>query len=419
MRVTLIVFTAAVLRSSLSAQAPAGVPPKPTLESSVAAVAYALRIDDGKLSGAGAPILETAISQADFVLIGEDHITREIPRFTAAVCDAMGASGGLSAVAFESSPAVADFVQESLASPDPFGKMTDLQKRYPDSTAVLGVKDENDLAAHCAGVAHRSGFRIWGLDQEFVGSAGWILARMVAAGPGPTARAAILQLQATERANEEEARKTGDPSKLFLFAVPAADLERAGAALEKDGNAATRAAFHQLTESREIYLENASGSSDSNARRARLMKHNFLAYYQAAGGPAKPQRVLLKFGDWHLYKGINPLHERDLGNFVAEFADGRNSTSLHIMVLGAKGTHALFTGYARPLKFEPFVMDQDDDYRWLKPVIDAQKTGSWTLYDLRKLRFKHLDLNVDWERAIYGYDLLVIIPELTPAGSPL
>jgi hypothetical protein len=62
-------------------------------------------------------------------------------------------------------------------------------------------------------------------------------------------------------------------------------------------------------------------------------------------------------------------------------------------------------------------MDQDDDYRWLKPAIDAQKAGSWTLYDLRKLRFKHLDLNADWERTVYGYDFLVIIPELTPAGS--
>jgi len=407
MRVIPIIFASAALAFSQ----------KPTLESGIASASYALAIEDGKLAGPGAPILEEAIARADFVLLGEDHLTREIPRFAAAVCDAMGASGGLSAMAFEASPAVANFVQESLGSPDRLGKMTDLQKRYPDSAAFLDVQDENDLAAHCASVARRGGFRIWGLDQEFVGSSGWILERMLATRPGPIARAAILQLQAMERSDEREARKTGDPSKLFMFAVPAAEIEKAAAAVEKDGTPATRTAFHELTESREIYLENAAGSSESNARRARLMKQNFLAGYQAAGGQRKSQRVLLKFGDWHLYKGINPLHERDLGNFVAEFADGRNQTSLHIMVLGAKGTHALFAGYVQPLKFEPFVMDQDDDYRWLKPAIDAQKAGSWTLYDLRKLRFKHLDLNADWERVVYGYDLLVVIPELTPAGS--
>jgi hypothetical protein len=61
-------------------------------------------------------------------------------------------------------------------------------------------------------------------------------------------------------------------------------------------------------------------------------------------------------------------------------------------------------------------MDQDDDYKWIKPAMDARKPGAWTLYDLRMLRFKHLDLGSDWERLIYGYDLLVIIPELTPAA---
>lgn len=67
---------------------------------------------------------------------------------------------------------------------------------------------------------------------------------------------------------------------------------------------------------------------------------------ESARGQDKPQRVLLKFGDWHVYKGINPLRQRDLGNFVAELADGRNGASLHILVLGAKGTHALYAGYA-------------------------------------------------------------------------
>ena len=416
MRIMLIGLISAALSSSLFGQTPKNPPQKPTLESSLSGVASALSIEDGKMTGSGASILQTAISQADYVLLGEDHITYEIPRFAAAVCDAMGSSSGLSAMAFEASPAATNFVQESLGSPDRIGKMAELQKRYPDSVAFLNVQDENDLAAHCAAVSQRSGFQIWGLDQEFVGSAGWILERMLATQPGPTARAAILQLQAMERLDGEEARKTGDPSKLFILAIPDSEIEKASVAIEKDGTPSTRKAFHELTESRAIYLEQGDRPSDSNARRARLMKQNFLDDYKVAGGQSKQQRVLLKFGDWHLYKGINPLHQRDLGNFIAEFADGQNATSLHILVLGAKGTHALFSGYDRPLRFEPFVMDQDEDYRWLKPAIDDQEVGAWTLYDLRKLRFKHLDLNADWERVIYGYDLLVLIPELTPAA---
>ncbi len=408
MRYGLMVLVLAASAASLFGQ-------KPTLESSLADAASALSVADGKLGGAGAAILQEAIAHADFVLIGEDHMTSEIPRFAATVCDSMGASGGFSAMAFEASPAVARFTQESLAGPDRLKKMADLQKRFPYSAAFLNVPDENNLAAHCAAVAQRSGFGIWGLDQEFVGSAGWVFERMLETQPGPAARAAILQLQAMEHADEQEARKTGDPSKLFMFAVPAAELDKAGAAIAKDGTAATRAAFHELTESREIYLGQGDKPSESNAQRARLMKKNFLDGFREASAHDNHPRVLLKFGDWHLYKGFNPLHQRDLGNFVAEFAEG-NETSLHIMVLGAKGTHAQFAGYEQPLKMEPFVMDQDDDYRWIKPAMDGQKAGSWTLYDLRKLRFKRLELGAEWDRAIYGYDFLVVIPELTPAG---
>lgn len=416
MRIVSIALTCVALGSSLFAQTP-HPRQKPTLESSLPAVAYALSIEDGKMTGSGAPILQTAISQADYVLLGEDHLTREIPWFAAAVCEAMGSSGGISAMAFETSPAAAKFVQDSLNGPDRISRMVDLQRRYPNSIAFLDVQEENDLAAHCAAVSQRRGFQVWGLDQDLMGSAGWTLDRMLASRPGPTARAATLQLQAMERLDSEEARKTGDPTKLFLVAAPDAEIEKASAAIEKDGTSATRSIFHGLTESRQIYLESENKSPDSNARRARLMKQNFLDDYDAASAPRKRQRVLIKLGDWHVYKGINPLQQRDLGNFIAEFADGQNRTSLHILVLGAKGTHALFGGYDRPLRHEPFSMDQDEQYQWLKAAIDAQKAGTWTLYDLRSLRFKQLDLDGDWERVIYGFDLLVLIPELTPATS--
>ncbi len=79
------------------------------------------------------------------------------------------------------------------AAPDRRAKMADLQTRYPYGVAFLHVRDENDLAAHCAAVLQSEDFRIWGFDQEFVGSAGWIIERMLAAHPGPEARAAILK----------------------------------------------------------------------------------------------------------------------------------------------------------------------------------------------------------------------------------
>jgi len=392
------------------------VQPQPSaFEQKLREVRYDLHLENGRFVGNAAPLLESAIADAQYVLIGEDHITREIPQFTTAVCDLM-APQGLSAMAVEVGPQVAEFVSSSFGKPDRLARMAALTQQYPDSVAFLNVRQENDLAAHCAQIAHSPHFRLWGLDQEFIGSAGWLLDQIVATHPGPTATTAITRLKGEEQQDALHAKETGDPLKLFQFAASDSELAEVAAVLQRDGNSAANALFLELIESHEIYLKNMQGSPESNNQRARLLKRNFRLNLEKAAAGDQPQKVLVKFGEWHLYKGFNPLHQRDLGNYIAEVADAQGKTSLHICVLGAKGTHRIFGGYDRPTKLEKFVMDEDHDYRWLKPAVESQLLNAWTVYDFRKLRFMELGpVDSDMERMIYGYDLLVIVPELTPA----
>src|SRR5271163_2761853 len=391
------------------------VQPQPSaFEQKLGEVRYDLRLENGRFVGNAAPVLESAIANAQYVLVGEDHITREIPQFTAAVCDIM-APQGLSAMAVEVGPVVAEFVSSSFGKPDRLARMAALTQQYPDSVAFLNIRQENDLAAHCAQIAHTPHFGLWGLDQEFIGSAGWLLDQIVGTHPGPTATTAITRLKGEEQQDALRAKETGDPLKLFQFAASDSELAEVAAALQRDGNSAANALFLELIESHEIYLKNMQGSPESNNQRARLLKRNFRLNLEKAIAD-QPQKVLVKFCEWHLYKGFNPIHQRDLGNYIAEVADAQGSTSLHICVLGAKGTHRTSGGYARPTKLEKFVMDEDHDYRWLKPAVENQLLNAWTVYDLRKLRFMELGpVDADMERKVYGYDLLVIVPELTPA----
>jgi hypothetical protein len=297
--------------------------------------------------------------------------------------------------------------------------MADLTRQYPFSVAFLNVQQENDLAAHCAQAAHNARFQLWGLDQELLGSAGWLIDQVLATHPGPAATAALSRLRNEEKEDAERAKPTGDFSKVFLMAAPDAELNEVAEILRREGSPQANTLFRELMDSHKIYVENMHGSPDSNRDRARLLKQNFRRNFDKAGSSGETQRVLFKFGDWHLYRGFNPLHQLDLGNYITEVADGLGSKSLHICILGAKGTHLMITGYERPAKLEPFVMAEDSDYRWLKPAIENQIPGAWTLYDLRKLRFQKVGpLDPDMERLIYGYDLLVIVPELTP-GDPV
>ncbi len=399
--------------------APTVLPAKPSLEQKLREARFDLQVGTSGFTGSGAPVLNQAITEAPYVLIGEDHATREIPRFTTAVCDLM-AKQGLLALAMEVGPQAAQFVTGTLGKPDRLAEMAALQKRYPSSAAFVDFAQENDLVEHASQAAGKAHFQFWGLDQEFFGAGGWLLDEILATKPGPQATAALQRLRTQEQQAAAQARETGDPSKLFLYVAKDAELAETAALLHKEGSPAANASFHELIVSHEIYLKNSQGDQESNAQRARLLKEHLRQHLEAAAAAGQNGKVLAKFGALHFYKGFNPLQQRDLGNYIAEVADGQGARSLHIAVFGAKGTHIGFAGYGRPYATEPFVLAEVKGFRWLKPLLDnqVQSPDAWTLYDLRRLRFQGLGdaMDADLKSLVYGYDLLVIIPELTPGN---
>jgi len=115
-----------------------------------------------------------------------------------------------------------------------------------------------------------------------------------------------------------------------------------------------------------------------------------------------------------LYKGFNPLQNNDIGNFMTELADGQGTKALHIIILPVKGTRLRFAGIGRPYSPESFKMLDDNDYKFMQPFVDGAGSEGWTVFDLRKLRGEAIS-DLSLQRLVLGYDLLVLIPEATPA----
>lgn len=418
LRTSLVIFLVA-----LSAQALPQTTPKPkqNFEEALIQARNPLVLSDDKLLGTGAILLNAAVQQSRFVMLGEDHMTREIPQFAAALCDIMHPD----AYAVEAGPSAAHFVNGQLEKPNRLEVMAARGKAYPNNMAFLDIREENDLAVHCAASSHNPNFSLWGLDQEYLGSASTLLAAMAASNPGPKSRAAITAAQVKDRIAEAEARRTGDFGKLFLLAATDADVQALQTAIDTDGNAETQDLLHEFTVSHRIYRLNEEGSPDSNLVRAELLKQHFLASYAPFKHQSPAPRIFFKLGDNHTGKGFNYTHELNLGNFVAEVAAGEQAQSLHIFVLGARGKHFAINGYGRPLGQQPFVLSDDPDYKWLAPAVanmlpqGLRGVGTTlTLFDLRQLRHRGLDLSREWEHAIYSYDICVLMPELTVA-SPI
>jgi fructose-specific phosphotransferase system component IIB len=395
-----------------------------SLEQSIRAHRYQLHVTQGRLSGPGADLLKKAIAEAQFVLIGEQHGTVETPEFIAAICD-IAVPDGFHAIAVETGEATARKLDQFARSQDPKGEVAEFESKFSGAIPFYNLQEETSLLAHCTAADTQGRFHVWGLDQEYIGSARFLLTTLLATRPGKPAEAEIRKMLREENDAYKRVIETGNVEKSFLLSASFTDLEGLYQLVQQNGSPEARSLIKAFLQSRDIYQKNVHGqNSQSNRERAQLMKEAFLLHYK--GGlcsTSKPPKVLFKFGATHLYRGLNPLHNYDLGNFVSELADGHGAKSLHIMMVGVRGEAATAGVPAHQLVPEKFDLEKESDpsIAFIKPFINMRVKDAWTIYDLRGLRGRGSisERDEELERLVFGYDLLVVVPEVTPARAIL
>lgn len=397
----------------LSSKLPAGAQQQTALVNLLQANRYQLTVQDGEMSGPGAPFLKRELSEAQFVAIGEEHGTREVPQFVWATCRAM-AQNSLDAMAIESGPLVTAQLQQWTAKNSGSTGLAEFEKQYPDSIAFFNWRQEFDLLSHCQQATAPHILHLWGLDQEFLGSPKFILQQILDTRPGSQAETIARKIQAQCSVDTQKSIASGSWKDACMLRLSSVDLVSLQSAVERTGNRRAQELTEALIKTQHIYSFHESGHSyEANRERALLLKHNFLAdYQQLSKTTGRPPRVLLKFGGNHLFKGFDETDLNDLGNFITEFADGLGSSSLHIEVLGIRGKDETEFGPGQPDR----AVAKDVAPDFLAPFYADAYPEGWTVFDLRPLRskfasFGHVDRNL--ERLIFGYDMLVLIPEVT------
>jgi hypothetical protein len=380
---------------------------------------YELSTVDGRLSGTGVPVLRGAIVQAQFVLIGEDHGIAQIPELVGAVCDILGPQG-FHTMAIETGPLAARELQRWLATPSTAQtRLVEFERKFPNAIAFYDMREENDLLSRCAQAAGKRALNLWGIDQEFLGASKLILTRILDTRPGPRAAEAAKRLLNENERVDAEAAASG---KIFTTTVRDEDLANLKRWLQAEGSRASQSLVEALIQTHEIYGLNRAGRTyESNRQRALLMKSLFeRKYMEAKGAGSDAPKVLFKFGLYHMYRGFNPLNSLEIGNHVAELAEGLGTQSVHIAVVAARGSKLAFTAFGQP--FEPRSFNEiegaDASLTFLKPMADNLAGSGWTLFDLRELR-KNIGLidSAELRRMVVGFDFLVIIPEAKPSAQ--
>ena len=373
----------------------------------------AVTLDKGVLSGPGVAPLLQASRQAQYVLLGEDHGIAEIAQFSSAYFNAL-APAGFTTLVTENGPAAAGALEGMLKDTDAVAAIARFGATYPDAIAFYTMRQEAQMLASFA-LTTGPRFALWGIDQEFVGTAKYLITRMLAEPVNPAARAKLEALRQLEAVAGQKAAASGNPMEYLMLSASSEEFASLRPLLAAPKEKAALGLLDALLESQAIYQKSASktpGDRDlSNRMRLALFKRTL-----AVRLGVQEQKLLVKVGANHAYKGFNPLNNRDIGNFLAERAEGQGHTSLHLIVLAAKGKQLRFAGAGRPA--QPAPIEAGNTAQLLASAGAAD--GSWSLFDLRPLRpgaRKLVADDIDMLNLINGSDFALMIPEGSAAAQ--
>jgi hypothetical protein len=395
-------FAAALVATA----AAAGADLNADLRAAAGANARPLVVGDGSLSGPGGAWLLAEAAAAKFVMLGESHLNAETPAFTGALLAEL-ADDGFGVYVTETGPETTRLLVETIAS----GGLDDAEAmltKFPFSIAFLDHREEMRIVAD----ALDRGYRVWGVDQEFLGSPRGLLARLVAIAPDDDARA--LAQTALDRALQGFARfaQTGDQSQAFMVTTNDEELDTLGRAFA--GVAEAQAIIEQLRASAAVYRAyNEQRYYDNNSTRIDLMKRNLVTHIDRAGWtPLEMPKAVFKAGMFHMGKGHTSMHVLDLGNFAHEVAIASGERSFHIAIIAAASTNA--AGEAR---------SWNESAPHLVPLFEQIEGDGPVVIDLRPLRAvltqsgSKTEAQEELQRLALAFDAAVVFPMFTPADG--
>lgn len=350
-----------------------------------------LKLADLRLAGPAANWLRDEASKAQFVFIGEEHDTREIPMIAAAFWREL-VPLGYRHVAIEAGPWLGDrldrfarFANEQALAQFKSGALP----RRPNVS--IPPSSEEDIAFYKAlGQGGRYPLPlIWGIDHEYTVTP--LLKRLLELVRDKTRHQQIEMLMTRVAEAEKAGRYDMQPFKSEIEAVTLGISARSGSEAEH-----IRGALHERLFGVDV------------------KKQLFLSNYRAAqaAGEEHP-RVMLRFGSYHAKRGLmSEFGTSTLANFVGELGAAEKGQMINVIfidcALDSKDDWRAPKDHPRPCS--------PRERTWLRPFAGAAM-HKWTLFDMRDLRKEvragRVDVNRELWEVIYGFDAVVLLKEST------
>jgi len=380
------------------------------------------RFEDGKLEeSAAAKLLLDEARQSQFFLIAEDHGSAETPHLAAALYEAFQPLG-YTHIAIEAGPLTGERL-EAMAAKGGLEAVGAFSRAHSFTLPFFNWKEESEYLV-AAVHSKKPGVKraVWGVDQEFILSPAFHLARLEELAANDAARALVHRAKERSDAGDAEMAAKKNPSAVLFAHMTPAEFDELGAVFGKNAEAAR--IVSELRESAEIYQLFFKGEGyRSNHERAEMIKRHFATYYAEAvtAGERRP-RVLLKFGANHMMRGRTFADVFDLGTFLPELAAENGLRAFQLLVVAPGGHVNRLTPFSASADDRNAAYDPKHSRNLFfdpTPFLAAAEPDGWTLIDLRPLRpllsGGKLVPDEPLRRVIWGYDAVLVAPEFHAA----
>lgn len=353
-----------------------------------------MKYENGGFTGEGWDTIKAKAQDSHNVLVGEDHFTVEIPKFI----EAIGLNSKYDNFYIELDPYSTAIIAETFKWDD--AKREIFHKEYGRLYSFYALKEEYALLEKMM----KSGANLLGSDQVVMYDDRLIFQDL--GGKTKDEKAKILYYYAAEQSKEHLDKFLENPNNPMYFMTPAF-----GEVLSKLSNLDLSPREDEIIEKMRLSIE--IYQKQSHRIRVQLIKHHLMQDFNKWNG----KRNLFKYGANHLARGESLLTVTDIGSMVADFSEANYQKSYHIMILGESGMQGspFDTFPASPI-------DPNGLYlKHLQPFFQLTEGSDWAVFDLVPLR-KELERgkltieNQNLIRSIKGFDVLILIPEVTAAG---
>lgn len=362
---------------------------------------YKFSIDNNELKGEGAKVLLEKVKNSQFILIGENHSSSQLGKFTNALIPILS-EFGFNNMALEIGPVSANKLKElSEIPPETLARLKAFNKEYYNGMYPIvffgGKEDALFLQA-----AREKKYGLWGLDQEYGNSNEYLLDELLLLAKAKDSYKEFEKMKNEALASLKLTKKSGSKSDCKLL-YDSAILKYFSSFTSTESNA--QEIITAMKKSWEIYcLYEEEKYDENNKLRAEYMKANFMSDYKKAqsNGQQFP-KALIKMGHGHVTIGNSPLGVEDVGKMIRQLALANGTTSLHL------AQRQRFWKSKLGLKFDFLRRSWGKE---LSPVLELAKRDRWVIIDMQKFREANKDIIISkpMAREISRYDVLLLTP---------